>query len=217
LTQIKIIDAPVVDGSTDKIVMRLRRFRIRIRATNVRDEDGLLENDAEEEVDELSYRDQKRIVERSTKLLKARLAAAGLSHLKKEEYARLEPSLAGMRIVMAKGVDWADEVAASLHDEMPWMGPATEYLWHSLRLSAQKGEALTIRPVILNGPPGIGKSVWARTTARSLSLPSVDIDLSPKFPPALHGVLGVKSLALGCHLVHRFSLQKFHRRQVAQC
>ena len=42
-------------------------------------------------------------------------------------------------------------------------------------------------------------------------------DLSPKFPPALRGVLGVKSLALGCHLVHRLSLQKFHWRQVAQC
>ena len=42
-------------------------------------------------------------------------------------------------------------------------------------------------------------------------------DLCPKFPPALRGVLGVKSLALGRHLVHRLSLQKFHRCQVAQC
>jgi hypothetical protein len=42
-------------------------------------------------------------------------------------------------------------------------------------------------------------------------------DLSPKFPPALRGVLGIKSLALGRHLVHRFSLQKFHRCQVTQC
>lgn len=45
----------------------------------------------------------------------------------------------------------------------------------------------------------------------------VGIDLCPKFPPALHGVLGVKSLALGRHLVHRLSMQKFHRCQVAQC
>ena len=42
-------------------------------------------------------------------------------------------------------------------------------------------------------------------------------DLSPKSPPALRGVLGVKSLALGRHLVHRLSLQKLHRCQVAQC
>ena len=42
-------------------------------------------------------------------------------------------------------------------------------------------------------------------------------DLSPKFPPVLRGVLGIKSLALGRHLDHRLSLQKFHRCQVTQC
>ncbi|WP_439150162.1 hypothetical protein [Sulfitobacter sp.] len=40
-------------------------------------------------------------------------------------------------------------------------------------------------------------------------------DLSPKFPPALRGVLGVKSVTLGGHFVHRLSLQEFHWRQVA--
>ena len=41
-------------------------------------------------------------------------------------------------------------------------------------------------------------------------------NLRPKFPPALRGVLGVKSLALGCHFVHRLSLQEFHWCQVSQ-
>ena len=41
-----------------------------------------------------------------------------------------------------------------------------------------------------------------------------DTDLSPKFPPVLRGVLGVRSLALRRHLVHCLSLQKFHRCQV---
>ena len=40
-------------------------------------------------------------------------------------------------------------------------------------------------------------------------------DLSPKFPPSLHGVLGVKSVTLGGHFVHVLSLHEFHRRQVA--
>ena len=43
-----------------------------------------------------------------------------------------------------------------------------------------------------------------------------DRDLCPKFPPALHGVLEFKSLALGSHFVHCLSRQKFHGRQVAQ-
>lgn len=42
-----------------------------------------------------------------------------------------------------------------------------------------------------------------------------DFDLSPKFPPSLHGVLGVKSVTLGGHFVHVLSLHEFHRRQVA--
>ena len=42
-------------------------------------------------------------------------------------------------------------------------------------------------------------------------------DLSPKSPPALRGVLGVKSLTSSGHLVHDPSLQEFHRCQVAQC
>ena len=40
-------------------------------------------------------------------------------------------------------------------------------------------------------------------------------DLRAKFPPALRGVLGVKSLALGGHFVYVLSLQEFYRRQVA--
>lgn len=44
-----------------------------------------------------------------------------------------------------------------------------------------------------------------------------DADLRPKSPPALRGVLVVKSLALGRHLFHCLSLQKFPRCQVAQC
>ena len=79
---------------------------------------------------------------------------------------------------MAKDVNWADKVATRLHEEMPWMGRATEYVWNALRRSAQRSEAVTLRPVILNGPPGIGKSVWARTLTAKLALPYADVDAS---------------------------------------
>ena len=42
-------------------------------------------------------------------------------------------------------------------------------------------------------------------------------DLSPKSPPALRGVLGVKSLTSSGYLVQDPPLQEFHRCQVAQC
>ena len=106
------------------------------------------------------------------------MAAAGVSHLKREEYDRLEPSLDGMQVTFVNDENWADEVAAKLHADMPWMGPATEYAWHALRLSAQRGEPVRIRPVILNGPPGIGKSVWARSLAAALEVAYADVDAS---------------------------------------
>lgn len=192
MTIIKIIDAPIVDSSPDKLTKHLREVLKRIRmakhlnesksgskqpkANDGHDFEGL-DDDLDDECG-LSYKDERRIVERAGKLQKARLAAAGLSHLKKEEYERLEPSLGGMQIVMPKGADWADQIAADLHEEMPWMAPATEHVWHALRLAAQRGEPVTLRPVILNGPPGIGKSVWARVLATTLSLQYVDIDAS---------------------------------------
>jgi hypothetical protein len=125
---------------------------------------------------ELTFKDIRRITARANKLAKGRVAAAGVSHLKRGEYDRLEPSLEGMQVVMAKDQNWADEVAAKLHADMPWMARATEYAWHALRRSAQRGEPVFIRPVILNGPPGIGKSVWARSLAAALDIPYADVD-----------------------------------------
>ncbi|MFD1807965.1 hypothetical protein ACFSHQ_06695 [Gemmobacter lanyuensis] len=79
---------------------------------------------------------------------------------------------------MAKDEHWADEVAAAIHDDMPWMAKASEYVWHGLRRAAQRQEAISFRPLILNGPAGIGKSVWARSLAKALELPMADIDAS---------------------------------------
>ena len=58
------------------------------------------------------------------------------------------------------------------------------------------------------------KVVAVHGVSVALACRTFQIDLSPKFPPVLRGVLGVKSLALRRHLVHCLSLQKFHRCQV---
>ncbi|MBQ1203532.1 MAG: hypothetical protein IIX61_07005, partial [Loktanella sp.] len=41
---------------------------------------------------------------------------------------------------------------------------------------SKDGTPIRLRPVILNGPPGIGKSVWARKLAQLLQLPMAPID-----------------------------------------
>jgi hypothetical protein len=96
--------------------------------------------------------------------------------LKKEEIDRIKPVEAGVPAVMAGNEAWADQIAADLHAEMPWLAPATEHAWHVLRRAARQGGPLTLQPVILNGPWGIGKSAWARRLADMLSLPSIEID-----------------------------------------
>lgn len=126
----------------------------------------------------ISYDDSRKIRRRAVRLAELQAMAAGITHLKKEELARLAPVTTGVDLVMVGSEHQADEIAAALHAAMPWMAPATEHAWHALRRAVCRGEAICMRPIILNGPPGIGKSVWARRLARHLSLPCVDIDAS---------------------------------------
>lgn len=80
----------------------------------------------------------------------------------------------------------ADEIAAALHAEMPWMAPATEAVWHGLRASARGG--LRFTPLVLVGSPGIGKSHWARRLAHHLAVPTTMIDATGE--PATFAIVG---------------------------
>jgi hypothetical protein len=189
---IKFVDIRDYDTNTSSIAAHLTEALKRIRKNKLAvdligdDEksEGLKSNDPDGFADELSagveltYRDKNRILERARRLAERRATASGTSHLKKEEVARLAPVVAGIQLVMAKDEHWADEVAAAIHDDMPWMAKASEYAWHGLRRAAQQNEAISLRPLILNGPAGIGKSVWARSLAKALELPMADIDAS---------------------------------------
>ena len=72
----------------------------------------------------------------------------------------------------------ADELAAALHGEMPWMGVATECAWRAMRRAARDGAPLRVGPLLLDGPPGLGKTTWAHRLAALLALPAVEIDAS---------------------------------------
>ncbi|MFE3837571.1 AAA family ATPase [Pseudogemmobacter sonorensis] len=112
---------------------------------------------------ELTSRDSQRINRRAARLHKARMAATGLSHLKKEDRERLEVLKDGVRLAVIPSEHRADELAAELHDEFRWLGAATEVVWHAMRRSVREGwPGLRLPPLLLDGNPGIGKSVWAR-------------------------------------------------------
>ncbi|WP_254436602.1 AAA family ATPase [Ruegeria arenilitoris] len=69
------------------------------------------------------------------------------------------------------------------------MAPATEAVWHGLRASAREGlPGVRFTPLVLNGPPDIGKSFWARRLAHYLEVPATRIDATGE--PASFGLTG---------------------------
>lgn len=89
--------------------------------------------------------------------------AKGFSHLKTADKERLELLRGGVRLAAVSSEHRADELAAALHAEFPWMAQANEAVWNGMRNSVRRGDpGLRLPPMLLDGPPGIGKSAWAR-------------------------------------------------------
>ncbi|WP_028031266.1 AAA family ATPase [Gemmobacter nectariphilus] len=137
----------------------------------------------------ITYADNRRIERRAQRLYKARLAASGLGHLKKEDRQRLEALRNGVSLVTIPSEHRADELAAELHSEMPWMSPATELIWHAMRASVREGwPGLRLPSMLLDGPPGIGKSHFARRLGSLLSLPTTIVEATSE--SASFGLVG---------------------------
>ena len=127
----------------------------------------------------LPDKDYLRIKRRADAVVARRRKANGLGHLKdKGETERLRPLLGDVPAVTVPSEHRADEIAASLHEEMPWMAPATEAAWHALRRSAREGGPVRIGPLLLVGPPGVGKTAWANRLAGCVGTASSVIDAS---------------------------------------
>lgn len=123
---------------------------------------------------ELCHGDMVRIRRRAMALAKHELERDGLRHLKQDDRRRIERLWDGPHLVTVQSEHHADELAAQLHAEFPWMSEATERVWHDMRASVRDGlPGLRLRPVLLDGPPGIGKSVWARRLGMLVGAPSL--------------------------------------------
>ncbi|MFN4158579.1 MAG: AAA family ATPase [Gemmobacter sp.] len=189
---IKFTDATFFDGETSTIEDRLSDFLKMYRnrkmglgltgSANGRPEIARLELDTFGDGVmmgvSLTTADSKKIRRRAALLVQRRNAMSGLAHLKPDEIKRLSVLKNGARLTSPGNEAWADELAAALHSEMPWMGPATEAAWHALRRSSHRGDAgLRLPPMILNGPAGIGKSVWARRLAELCAVPACVVEV----------------------------------------
>ena len=137
----------------------------------------------------ISAHDEARINRRVNRIIERRKAASGLEHLKRDDRERLEVLKDGARLIRIHSEHHADELAAGLHGDMPWMAPATEVIWHAMRRSWREGApGLRIPPLQLTGPPGIGKSRFGRDLATLLATSTAVIEATGE--NASFGIVG---------------------------
>ena len=106
-------------------------------------------------------------------------------HLDPEMRDRLVRLHCKVPAVTVESEHTADEIAAALHAEMPWMAPATEAALMALRRDARSGTPVRIGPVILVDQ--LCKAGRLRSTG----------GISATFQPALLGLLEPESPGAG--------------------
>lgn len=204
MSRIPFIEARLFDPAETRYALekRLERFlrdlrsgKLRPKATLVEEADDLDDNEETlpsldaDPIVKLGSNDHDRIKRRAIRLLERRKSASGPDHLKKEGRDRLEVPKDGAMLIAIPSEHRADELAAELHAEMPWMTPATEIVWQAMRRSVHKGwPGLQLPSLLLDGPPGIGKSHWARCLGDVLTVLTTIVEATGE--NASFGVVG---------------------------
>ena len=125
----------------------------------------------------LTPEDHTRVDRRAARLHERKLRLSGIGHLERSDRDKLSVLKGGVALAAITDEHQADSLAATLHAEMPWMSAATEYAWHAMRRSVREGHVgFRLPPVILDGPPGIGKTRWARRLGDLIGTTSTIID-----------------------------------------
>lgn len=70
-----------------------------------------------------------------------------------------------------------DYTLAAIHAAFPWMAEPSTLFLRAARQAAASDKGLTIPPTILCGPPGVGKSSYARALGDAFNLPLICIDV----------------------------------------
>ncbi|MGY6411647.1 MAG: AAA family ATPase [Alkalilacustris sp.] len=177
MARIPFIAVRIVSETEDEIVDRLRAVaeRRRRRAPEAED-DGP---------------PHFRLVQQARAILARRRQRTGVTHLRREDATRLAVLKHDAELAELPDPHAADVIAAEIHADMPWMRPATELVWRALQRAALHGAPIRIPPMLLVGPTGIGKSVWARRLAGHLGLPAMAVEATSE--NAGFGITGLQT------------------------
>ncbi|WP_406721594.1 AAA family ATPase [Thioclava litoralis] len=165
------------------IFRRLKAFYIRLQdkrqnRENISDKEGTGRNDLwHHGRDEIPKGLEIRIRRWARKIHQNHLKEVEPTRLSREDREMLESCRDGADIFDLRSAHHIDEIAAALHEEFPWMAEATSHVWRSLQHNRASGRpGARFAPVLLDGPPGIGKSAWARRLAQLLETPDMTLD-----------------------------------------
>lgn len=163
------------DAILERLMGHLESLRLAKRAARA-PETGP-DEPAKEEEPLVSYEDRKRLMAWSRAIADRRALKNGLGHLRPEDRRRLLRAPREMRLDGPTDAHRADEIAAILFEESPWLRPAIDVIWRDMRRNASAGLGLKFRPILLNGPPGIGKTHLARRLGELTRVPSLNFDV----------------------------------------
>lgn len=88
----------------------------------------------------LSEADRLKIKRRAKAYTSAVSRQSGMDHLDDKDRQKLEVFRNGAELKTVDTEHRADEIAADIHSEMPWMSAATERVWQDMRASVRNGD-----------------------------------------------------------------------------
>jgi hypothetical protein len=107
------------------------------------------------------------------------IRASGLERLAEAEQDQLiRLARVGAALTGPANREDVDAWAAALHAAAPWMSEISTFLMRHMRRSVRAGHrGLSVPPIILVGPPGDGKTTFARLIAAATEAPYRQIDV----------------------------------------
>lgn len=100
-------------------------------------------------------------------------------HVRERARLQFERALKAPKSVkIQKSRDDADRIAAGLLEYAPWMTDVIEILWLDILSCVDAGAGLFIRPTLIVGPPGCGKTALLMRFAETVGMPSARLEMS---------------------------------------
>ncbi|WP_271947826.1 AAA family ATPase [Ruegeria faecimaris] len=165
-----LTDLKLFETEDDDIERRLRNHLEELRYSSCKE-------GKTEEPKRVTWQDTDTIRRRAKKIIEARGKYSQGRHLSRADRKMLRPVMNGVAVGGPSTEHQVDEIAAMLYDELPWMQRVIHEVWLDMRHNViEHGPGLRVRPTLLIGGAGLGKTHLVRRVAELSNLPVVHID-----------------------------------------